>query len=185
MDAIIKRSRLYARKSNLKSVQDYVKSVNHDILLLIAFLHDPAKFEKNEKLLFPFLPGRQKLTAIIKQIGIHDLVLNKLHREEIKSAGKVLAKDVCAVLTDGNIRERMTLIMNFGYNACDLIWKLINIHVTKSHPLPAFISKSNLVKRIERIGRIIIIIIIEGHSLRRACLQPATNTQNLPRFYEK
>ena len=26
---------------------------------------------------------------------------------------------------------------------------------------------------------IIIIIIIRGHSLRRACLQPATNTQNI------
>ena len=27
-------------------------------------------------------------------------------------------------------------------------------------------------------GYIIIIIIIKGHSLQRACLQPATNTQN-------
>ena len=32
--------------------------------------------------------------------------------------------------------------------------------------------------RQELLSRLIIIIIIKGHSLRRACLQPATNTQN-------
>ena len=40
-------------------------------------------------------------------------------------------------------------------------------------------TAGNPVRFFCRVGKVgVIIIIIKGHSLRRACLQPATNTQN-------
>ena len=49
-----------------------------------------------------------------------------------------------------------------------------------SHVIIMTCSQKKLAKVINQYGNdeLAIIIIIEGHSLRRACLQPATNTQN-------
>jgi len=159
----VKRSRLWARKANLDCVKSYVASVNHDILLLIVFVHDPSKYMENEKeILKAFLHAVQanqanQLSLILEQIGILDVVKAKLHREDVKSAGQVSIDDVVDVILNGNIREQMTLIMNFGFQACDIIWKLINIYVNRKSNgivLPKFISVPNLVKRVERIGRV-------------------------------
>ena len=156
MDKVIKRSRLWARKVNLDCVKAYVANVCHDILLLIAFVHDPVKYTMNEETIENAMHAKH-LHSVLEQIGILDLVKTKLHREDLKSAGQVSIEDVVDVISNGNIREQMTLIMNFGYNACDIIWGLIKIYVNRANThiiLPKFISVPNLVKRIERIGRI-------------------------------
>jgi hypothetical protein len=73
--------------------------------------------------------------AIYYKLDINNEILNRLHQKNITSPGQV--KDLAAVkevIKEGNLRERMALIMNFGLKCCDIvIWAIAtNNHLLTS-----------------------------------------------------
>jgi len=73
--------------------------------------------------------------AIYYKLDINNEILNRLHQNNITSPGQV--KDLAAVkevIKEGNLRERMALIMNFGLKCCDIvIWAIAtNNHLLTS-----------------------------------------------------
>jgi hypothetical protein len=111
-------------------------------------------------------------------IRLHRLLVQKLTVSNLKlattSAGQVGPDDICGVILHGNIREQMTMIMNFATNSCDLIWALIKIYLDpQSVPtLPPYISKPQLDIRIARIG--VLLGASDKATLRESILKIAT-----------
>lgn len=68
-------------------------------------------------------------------------------------AGQVAPSDLGGALFSGNLREQMTLVMNFAMQGCDVIWRLIHAHVSDPlAPLPSFVSAARLRSRVQRMG---------------------------------
>lgn len=50
----------------------------------------------------------------------------RLHKDDVGMAGQVQASDIDNVINTGNIRERMTLIINFSFTSCDImLWAIM------------------------------------------------------------
>lgn len=83
-------------------------------------------------------------------------IARRLHVDDKGSAGQVPLGDVIDVLRGhGNIREDMTLLMNFAKSSCDLIWQLMIEYRMGKRDLPDYVNRRSLVARIRAIVQLV------------------------------
>lgn len=85
-------------------------------------------------------------------------IKNILTNPVINESGQVPANTYLDVINGGNIRERMTMIMNFGKRGCNVIWKIVEMYINAKKEYAEFailIHEENLKKRIQKITKLL------------------------------
>ena len=147
-NVVVARTRKWAKKAHIHSVTQYVHGIVYDIVSLIVYLNresDLATFQTAYN-----ANNRLELQQLFERIVLKDI----LHKPDTGSAGQVGPEDLADVVLSGNIREQMTLIMNFAMKGCYIIWELIGRFVKRpcNANLPDFIDVDALKQRTKRIG---------------------------------
>jgi len=112
--------------------------------------------------------------AIFYKKDINTEIYNKLHQDNKTSPGQVnTLNDVKAVINEGNLRERMALIMNFGLRACEIvIWAI----ATKNHLLsPIFIKEQT-----KRLKNLTGLDVLDIHYMLEKCKNNCSKLQDTP-----
>lgn len=66
-----------------------------------------------------------QLLQAVWNMADHDVSMFRPRQEFAHAIGQVGAQDVAAVVAEGNIREQMTLLMNFTECNCGFLWRLV------------------------------------------------------------
>lgn len=83
-------------------------------------------------------------------------IARRLHVDDKGSAGQVPLGNVMDVLRGhGNIREDMTLLMNFAKTSCDLVWRLLIAYKSGTREPPAHVNRRSLAARIRVIEQLV------------------------------
>lgn len=100
---------------------------------------------------------KEVVDSIIILLQVFKVDIKILSREDISEDGQVKVKDVMEVVKEGNLRERMTLILNFARKGCHVIWKVIHMYLSDNKgfnkKLKGIINEDRLIDRICRIGK--------------------------------
>lgn len=112
--------------------------------------------------------------AIYYKKDIDAVIYNKLHQDNKTSPGQVnTLNDVKSVIKEGNLRERMALIMNFGLRACEIvIWAI----ATKNHLLSAIFIK----EQTKRLKNLTGLDVLDIHYMLEKCKNNCSKLEDTP-----
>ena len=101
-------------------------------------------------------------------------IFNKLHQDNKTSPGQVSTlDDVKNVIREGNLRERMALIMNFGLRSCEIvIWAI----ATNNHLL----TKNFIKEQTKRLKNLTGLDILDIHYMLEKCKNNCSKLQDIP-----
>jgi hypothetical protein len=139
-EEVSKMRALAKQCGDLPVVSAYVKKMTSNLKLLFESIYKPAELLKKKEFLYrPLDKDFDRVTGLPNALS---------------TAGSVRQVDLDEVLTNGNIREQMTVFMLLGEKGCDLFGDVTRTYLKNAASLPAYVSKPNLDRHIENFDKV-------------------------------